>query len=246
MQKTHLFAAAAALAALAPGLANAGDFDVTAEGFVATVDSTATFINADKLPNDVSGEFYGIRIGAEYTFDSGLFFGADYYTTGGDGTTSAPVRNGNYLVHFTEFTGFSGYEFIAGWDFGHIAVGAGFGEMERDAVSYQSCGEDRFSTVAGYCFGGGVAATAESREGLRGGSPQENTADSWRIFARYDITDNWGVTLSHQSADFGQSISPLDVIANAENNAAGNRTAHGPTSFEQDFSATMLGVQFRY
>lgn len=223
--------------------AHAGDFDVTAEGFAAVVDSTATFINADKLPNDVSGEFYGIRLGAEYTFENGLFFGADYYTTGGDGTTSAPVRNGNYLVHYTEFTGFSGYEVLAGWNFGHLALGVSYGQMERDATSYQSCPEDSDGVPFGFC---GNAAQRQFREGLRGGSPQDNEADSLRIFARYDITDNWGVTLSHQTADFGQSISPLDVIANAENNAAGNRTAHGPTSFEQDFSATMLGIQVRY
>lgn len=243
MKKLGIFGLALLASSALAAPAFAGDFDVTVEGFAATVDSTATFINADKLPNDVSGEFYGIRLGAEYTFDSGLFFGADYYTTGGDGTTSAPVRNGNYLVHHTEFTGFSGYEFLAGWDFGHIAVGAGFGQMERDATSYQSCPEDSDAVPFGYC---GNAAQRQFREGLRGGSPQDNEADSWRIFARYDITDTWGVTLSHQEADFGQSISPLDVIANAENNTAGNRTAHGPTSFEQDFSATMFGIQARY
>lgn len=223
--------------------AHAGDFDFTVEGFSASVDSTADFPNADKLDNDLSGNFSGVRLGAEYTFDSGLFFGANYYTSLTEGTTSAPVRNGNYLVHYTQFDGFSGWEVNSGFDFGPIAVGAGYGEITRDVVTYQSCPEDSDGVPFGFC---GNAAQRQFREGLRGGSPAEDTADSWRVFARYDLSDRWAIIGSYQSADFDQSITPLAVVANAENNAAGNRTAHPDTSLAQDFTALAIGIQLRF
>lgn len=227
----------------------AGDFDFTVEGFAAQTTADADFINADKLDNELYGTLTGIRLGAEYAFGEstdGLFVGANYYTTIGDGLVSEPIRNGNYLVHYTVLDGFSGWEVNAGWDFGRIAFGVGYGELTRDTTTYQSCPEDWNAVVAGYCRGGGVLPNNEGREGLRGGEPVEDTADSWRFFGRYDVTERFALTLSYQTADFGQSVAPLDVIPNAENNAAGNRLPHGPTSYAQDFQILSIGAQVRF
>jgi hypothetical protein len=157
-----------------------------------------------------------------------------------------PVRNGNYLIHYTEMNGFSYYDAIAGYDFGRFDLYAGYGQLTRDVVSYQSCPEDWNAVVAGFCRGGGVLPNNEGREGLRGGEPQEDTADLTILGARYEISDRWSIDLRYMEADFEQSISPLDVIANAENTAAGNRIAHGPTSFAQDFQALSVGLQIRF
>lgn len=243
-----LFAGALLATSALAAPAFAGDIDFTVEGFAAQVDADADFINppTDKADNPLSAALTGVRIGVEYAFgesSDGLFVGANYYKTFGDGITSEPVRNGNYLIHYTTLEGFSGWEVNAGWDFGRIAVGAGYGELTRDVVSYQSCPEDSDGVPFGFC---GNAAQRQFREGLRGGSPEDNTADSVRFFGRYDVNDTFAVTLSYQTADFEQSISPLDVIANAENNAAGNRTAHGPTSFAQDFQILGVGAQVRF
>ena len=241
MRTTLLIGAALFAASASPAFA--GDFDVTLEGFAAQVDADATFINADKLPNELSGVFEGVRIGAEYTTEPGLFFGANYYTTLAGEITSEPVRNGNYLVHYTTLAGFSGWEVNAGWDFGHIAAGVGYGSLTRDVTTYQSCSEDHDAVPFGFC---GSVAFGDAREGLRGGSPEDESADSWRVFGRYDVTEHFALTASYQTADFGQSLTPLDVVANAENTAAGNRTAHGPTAFAQDFRAFSIGAQVRF
>jgi len=239
---------AAIIALSSGGVARAGDFDVTIEGFAAQTDADADFINSDKLDNELSGALTGYRMGAEYAFGEstdGLFVGANYYATFGDGLTSEPIRNGNYLVHHTILGGFEGWEINGGWDFGPIAAGVGYGELTRDVTTYQSCPEDWNAVVAGFCRGGGVLPNNEGREGLRGGAPAEDTAESWRFFGRYDVSDRFALTLSYQTADFAQSIAPLDVIPNAANTTAGNRLAHPPTSLAQDFKILSVGVQLR-
>ena len=247
--KKHALAGMTLLATTAlasPALA--GDFDVTLEGFAASVEADADFINADKLDNALSGAMSGIRLGAEYDFGQpgGLFVGASYYTTFGDGLVSEPIRNGNYLVHHTTLDGFDGWEVSAGWDFGRIAAGVGYGELNRDTTTYQSCPEDWNAVVAGFCRGGGALPNNEGREGLRGGSPAEDTAESWRFFGRYDVSERFALTLSYQTADFGQSVAPLSVFSNAANNAAGNRLDHPPTSYAQEFTSLAVGVQVRF
>jgi len=250
MKNTALFGLALLATTAFTAPAFAGSFDFTLEGFAAQVDADADFINppTDKADNAISGALYGYRLGAEYDFgqQGGLFVGANLYGTVGDGLVSEPQRNGNYLVHYTELSGFNGWEVNGGYDFGSIAVGVGYGQITRDVTSYQSCPEDWNSVVAGFCRGGGVLPNNEGREGLRGGSPEEDTADSWRFFGRYDVSDHVAITLSYQQADFGQELSPLDVVSNAANDAAGNRLAHGPTSFAQDFSIVGAGLQLRY
>ncbi|MGH6950387.1 MAG: hypothetical protein ACREH4_05920, partial [Vitreimonas sp.] len=168
--------------------------------------------------------------------------GANWYSTIGDGMVSAPVRNGNYLVHHTVLDGFNGWELNAGWDFGTWALGAGYGELTRDVTTYQSCPEDWNAVVAGFCRGGGVPATAESREGLRGGEPSEDTTESWRFFGRYDVTEHLAITASYQAAEFDQSIAPLDVIGAQP----ADRVAHPPTSFAQDFEIFAIGAEIRF
>lgn len=251
MKKHLLFGAALAALGSFAAPAHAGDFDVTLEGFAAFADADADFINppTDKADNAISGTLAGVRIGAEYAFGEstdGLFVGANYYTTVGDGISSEPERNGNYLIHHTVLDGFSGWEVNAGWDFGRIALGVGYGELTRDTTTYQSCPEDWNAVVAGFCRGGGVLPNNEGREGLRGGSPAEETTDSFRYFGRYDISERFAFTVSYQTADFDQSVAPLAVIDNAANNAAGNRIAHPDTSFAQDFRLFMIGAQVRF
>lgn len=248
MRNVGLFGLALlATSALSAPAAFAGDLDFTVEGFAAQTTADAEFINADKLPNEISGTFTGVRLGVEYAFgesSDGLFVGLNYSTTIGDGINSPVVRNGNYLTHETTLEGFEGWEVVAGWDFGPIALGVGYTpEFTRDVVSYQSCPEDSDAVPFGYC---GNATFRQQREGLRGGSPEEDATESIRWFGRYDVSDRVAITLSYQQADFGQSVSPLDVIPNAENNAAGNRTAHGPTSFAQDFEILSIGAQLRF
>lgn len=250
MRNTTLFGLALLATTAFTAPAYAGDFDITLEGFAAQTEADADFINppTDKADNPISGVLSGIRLGAEYDFGQlgGIFVGGNYYTTISEGLSSEPQRNGNYLVHHTVLDGFSGWEVNAGWDFGPIAAGVGYGQLTRDTTTYQSCPEDWNGVVAGFCRGGGVLPNNEGREGLRGGEPGEDTADSWRFFGRYDISERFALTLSYQTADFDQSIAPLAVISNAANNAAGNRLDHPPTSYAQEFQILSIGAQVRF
>lgn len=245
MNKFGLFGLALLGATALTAPAHAGDFDLTLEGFAAATEADADFINADKLDNELSGVFGGIRLGAMYTFGDdgkGLEIGANYYTTLTGELSSEPIRNGNYLVHHTVLEGFSGFEGTLGWDFGPFAIGGGYGQLTRDVTTYQSCPEDSASTVAGFCYGSGVLATQNAREGLRGGEPTEDTADSWRIYGRWDVTERFGVTLGYQSADFEQSVTPLNVIGTQP----ADRTPHGATSLAQDFRILSIGGAIRF
>ena len=55
MRTTLLIGAALFAASASPAFA--GDFYVTLEGFAAQVDADATFINGEKLPNELCGVF---------------------------------------------------------------------------------------------------------------------------------------------------------------------------------------------
>ncbi len=243
MKKIALLASLALAAYAAP--AAAGDFDLTFQGSALQVDADADFINDDKLDNEISGVLTGVDLGAEYTFgdERGFVVGAHYFTAVGDGIVSEPIRNGNYLVHHTTLDGLSGWDVRAGYDFGALTFYAGYGQLERDVTTYQSCPEDSDAVPFGYC---GNATFRQQREGLRGGAPEEDTADLTRVGLSWSVTERVFVSVDYAWAEFGQSITPLDVISNAENNAAGNREPHGPTSLAQDFNVLSFGAGVRF
>lgn len=241
MKRILLLAAAFAATPLA---ARAGDFDLVAQGFASQTDADVEFINADKFGNELSGVFTGVDLGAEYTFgdERGLMVGVHYFTTLDGEVTSEPVRNGNYLVHYTTLEGYSGWDVRAGWDFGALTFYAGYGELERDVTSYQSCPEDYQAVPFGFCGGGGNPAVGNAREGLRGGSPEEDTAELTRIGASWAITERVFANVDYAWAEFGQEVSPLDVIGEQPV----DRTPHGPTAFAQDFNVLSLGLGVRF
>lgn len=243
MQKTIGLALAALIAGAGAAQAQTNDgFSVSAQGFAASTQADADFPNADKLDNELSGALAGIRLGAEYQFgddDKGLVVGASYATTLGDGITSEPIRNGNYLVHHTVLDGFSGWDASIGWDFGPLTLGVAWGQLTRDVTTFQSCPEDSDAVPFGYC---GNATFRQQREGLRGGSPEEDTADSFRAFGQWEISRRFYLEASYLQAEFGQSITPLDVIGAQP----ADRTAHGPTSMAQDFEVLSVGAGIRF
>lgn len=244
MKNIGLFAGALLATSALTAPAFAGDIDFTVEGFAAVVDTSADYINADKPDNDLSGVLGGYRIGVEYTFGSndgrGVFVGANYYATATDALNSGAQMNGNALWNEAELEGFSGYEFTVGYDFGSIAVGVGYGELEADSITYQNCAEDHEIYTASFCGAGGNDVVGDQREGLRGGSPMENSTEAWRLFGRYDVNDNIYITASYLNAEFGQSVAPLDVIDNAANDAHPDRTAHPATSYALDLNGTVM------
>lgn len=241
---------AAILAALNGGAvlaapAYAGDFDLVLQVNASSVGADADFINDDKLDNSIDGALAGVELGAEYTFGdggSGPFVGAHWSTTVGDGVTSAPIRNGNSLIHYTELEGFTTWDVRAGYDFGAFTAYAGWGELERDVVTYQSCPEQYESQPFGYCSGGGVPATGNAREGLRGGSPEDDSTELWRVGATWQVTERMFVAFDYAWADFDQSAAPLDVVGDQPS----DRTAHSDTSLAQEFRVFSVGVGVRF
>lgn len=198
------------------------------------VDADITY-SGGKPTAALSGAMADVRVGFDWQFGetSGPVIGASYTKSVGDGLNAGAIRDGNYIVQGASLDGVSVIEARAGWAFGRFLPYVAYGKIERDGEVSQSCPNDPASTVAGFCYGGGVAATQQARKG-RTTAELDGSADLLRVGIEINVTPNVFVDLNYATADFGRTVTPY---ANA---------AIPATDPTQEIKATTLRVGYRF
>jgi len=241
MKKYWLAGSMLALAAL-PGVAFAQDHQgVSVSVGALQIDSEYAFTGG-KPPQPLSGAMPFARIGYDHQFGEtgGLVIGASVWSTFGDPIQSAPNRDGNYLVQDGSLDALTGFEVRAGWAFGDWMPYVAYGETEREGATNQSCPNDPASTVAGFCFGGGVLATQTARAGRRS-ADLDGSAETLTLGLEWNVTEHAFIDLRYSQTDFGTQIVSLDPTGNTA-----GQLAHPPTNPTQETTAVGLAVGWRF
>lgn len=243
MQKRILGAVAMA-ALLAPGVALAADDHQGVSFSIGALQVDGDYeYTGGKPTQEISGAMPTFRIGYDHQFGSdegGFVLGASYFSTFGDALQSGPVRDGNYLVQDGTLDTLSGWEVRAGWAFGDFMPYLAYGETEREGLTRQSCPNDPASTVAGFCYGGGVPATQAARAGQREGS-LDGGAETTTLGLEWNVSANVFLDLRYSETDFGTQIVSLAPTGNTA-----GQLAHPDTNPNQSLSAIGFQVGYRF